>query len=276
MKVSIISNQKPQSLEATATLKKLLSQTEIQIDEIHPDIVISVGGDGTLLSAFHRYAHRLNQIRFVGIHTGHLGFYTDWRDFELEELVDSLVHDEGRSVSYPLLDVTITYQEAQQTQHFLALNECTVKRLSQTMVADIYIKDELFERFRGDGLSVATPTGSTGYNKSIGGAVLHPRVNALQLTQIASLNNRVYRSLGSPLVIANDEWIRIVLEEVDDYLVSVDQLNMTQAQITSLEYRIAEERIHFASYRHTHFWRRVKDAFIEESPTRSGRDQHAF
>lgn len=269
MKVSIISNHSDKSQVVTANLKAYLANTMLEIDEKQPDIVISIGGDGTLLSAFHRYAHLLDEIRFVGIHTGHLGFYTDWRDFELEELVASLVHDEGKSVSYPLLDVKISLAGREEPQHFLALNECTIKRLTQTMVADVFIKEELFERFRGDGLSVATPTGSTGYNKSIGGAVLHPRINALQMTQIASLNNRIFRSLGSPLIIANDEWIRVDLQLADDYLLSIDQLNLPQSSVTSIQYRIAEERIHFASYRHTHFWRRVKDAFIEESPDRN-------
>lgn len=58
------------------------------------------------------------------------------------------------------------------------------------MVADVYIKEELFERFRGDGLAISTPTGSTAYNKSVGGAVVHPSINAMQLAEIASLNNQ--------------------------------------------------------------------------------------
>ena len=62
------------------------------------------------------------------------------------------------------------------------------------MVADIIINHVPFERFRGDGVTVSTPTGSTAYNKSLGGAVLHPTIEALQLTEIASLNNRVYRT----------------------------------------------------------------------------------
>lgn len=270
VKVSIITNHSEKSQVATRRLEKLIKATTIEIDQKEPNIVISIGGDGTLLSAFHRYAHLLSHVRFVGIHTGHLGFYTDWRDYELEELVESLVQDTGESVSYPLLDVNISFEGEKEKQHFLALNECTIKRINQTMVADVFIKEELFERFRGDGLSVATPTGSTGYNKSVGGAVLHPRINALQMTQIASLNNRVYRSLGSPIIIANDEWITVALEKADDYLLSVDQLNLPQSEIKKISYRIAEERIHFTSYRHTHFWRRVKDAFIEEIPERQG------
>ncbi|MFR8858688.1 MAG: NAD kinase, partial [Enterococcus faecium] len=149
-------------------------------------------------------------------------------------------------------------------QHFLALNESTIKRANRTMVADVYIKNELFESFRGDGLTISTPTGSTAYNKSVGGAVIHPSINAFQLAEIASLNNRVFRTLGSPIVIAHDEWLEIKLENTEDYLVTVDQLNVAKADIRSIYYRIAEERIHFASYRHMHFWHRVKDAFISE------------
>lgn len=65
--------------------------------------------------------------------------------------------------------------------------------MRKSMAADVCLNDVLFESFRGDGLSVSTPTGSTAYNKSLGGAVLHPTIEALQLTEIASLNNRVYR-----------------------------------------------------------------------------------
>ena len=261
MKIGIIANKQERSKKVEQKLTTLLLENQMVLDVDHPDIVITIGGDGTLLSAFHHYIHLLDHVRFIGIHTGHLGFYTDWRDYELEELVHSLCHHNGKSVSYPLLDVELTLQG--EKQHFLDLNESIIKTLDKTMVADVWIKDELFERFRGDGLSVATPTGSTGYNKSIGGAVIHPRVSALQLTEIASLNNRVYRTLGSPLVIAQDEWISIKFEEPESLIFSIDQTHLHLNEIQQLDYRIAKERIHFVSFRHTHFWRRVKDAFIE-------------
>ncbi|EMF0128045.1 NAD kinase [Enterococcus hirae] len=264
MKVAIVHNQEAKTIEVTERLKALLTQSAIQIDGQRPDLVISVGGDGTLLSAFHKYSHLLNEVRFLGVHTGHLGFYTDWRDYELEELVNSLQTNQEQSVSYPLLDIKISYLDDKPAKNFLALNESTIKRSNRTMVADVYIKNELFESFRGDGLAVSTPTGSTAYNKSIGGAVIHPSINAFQLTEIASLNNRVFRTLGSPMVIAQDEWLEIKLENTEDYLVTVDQLDIKESNIRSIYYRIAKERIHFASYRHMHFWHRVKDSFIGE------------
>lgn len=264
MKVALIHNNEPSSQHVAAQLRNMLSKTDIVIDNTRPELVISIGGDGTLLSAFHRFSHRLHDVSFLGVHTGHLGFYTDWRDYELEELVESLQTNRGASVSYPLLDVTIRFFDDKPAKHFLALNESTIKRGNRTMVADVCIKDELFERFRGDGLSVSTPTGSTAYNKSVGGAVLHPSINAFQLAEIASLNNRVFRTLGSPIVIGSEEWVKIKLQDSKDYLITIDQLDIPQDNIQSIVYRIAEERIHFASYRHMHFWHRVKDAFIGE------------
>lgn len=249
-------------------LKKMIIKAGLTLDDMKPDIVISIGGDGTLLSAFHRYAHALNRVRFIGVHTGHLGFYTDWREFNLDELVESLKKDNGEYIQYPLLDVRVSYKNKEQSSHFLALNESTIKRADGTLVCDVFVRDEHFERFRGDGICVSTPTGSTGYNKSIGGAVLHPRLEALQLTEIASLNNRVFRTLSSPMIIAPDEWIKIRPIDTTEFILAIDQLVTTELEVEELQYRIADERIRFARYQHTHFWNRVEDAFLGAKKSR--------
>ena len=78
MKVGLYGNQSEKTKEVMNAFNHLCQQGEFTRDDEHPDIVITVGGDGTLLGAFHHYRNQLDQIRFVGIHTGHLGFYTDW------------------------------------------------------------------------------------------------------------------------------------------------------------------------------------------------------
>ncbi|MFD1429821.1 MULTISPECIES: NAD kinase [Lacticaseibacillus] len=261
MRISIVHNNNAKSLEANQKLTAGLAAGGFVMDEKRPDVVISIGGDGTLLSAFHRYADQLNSVRFIGVHTGHLGFYTDWRDFEIDELVEALKNDSGESVSYPLLDVLADYEDG-TTSHYLALNEATLKRPNGTMRADVYIKENFFESFRGDGLCVCTPTGSTGYSKSNGGAVMHPRLDALQVTEIASINNRVFRTLAAPMILAPDEWMITRPEAFQDYLMTIDQFTITPQMVTEIRFRIADERIHFARYRHMHFWDRVEDAFI--------------
>lgn len=266
IKVAIVHNQEKKTLEVLPILMALLKENQIEVEGKHPEVVISIGGDGTLLSAFHRFSHRLNEVRFLGIHTGHLGFYTDWRDYELEEMVKTLTQlkETKEVIAYPLLDVLIQYRDPKEaTRHFLALNESVIRRIGKTMVADVYIEDEFFESFRGDGLALSTPTGSTAYNKSIGGAVIHPKVSAFQLTEIASLNNIVFRTLGSPLIIGKSCWVTIYPKPADDYFITVDQLDLPHHKdIEKVVYRIAEEKIQFVPTRHTPFFTRVKDAFI--------------
>lgn len=264
MKVAIQNNDKEISVKVVEKLREMLENEKIEIDQTNPDILITVGGDGTLLSGFHRYAHQLDSIRFIGVHTGHLGFYTDWREYELEKLVESLKNDDGRYVSYPLLDVSVIYEGNRQKNNFIALNESTFQKVGGTLVADVFINDHHFERFRGDGVCVATPTGSTGYNKSVGGAVLHPSLEALQMTEIASINNQLFRTLSSPLIISKDEEIIIKLTEPQQVLLTLDHIVMHEADVKEVRYKIANEKIRFARYRHTHFWDRVSDAFIGE------------
>ena len=63
------------------------------------------------------------------------------------------------------------------------------------------------KNFRGDGLCISTPTGSTAYNKSLGGAVIHPQMDLYQITEIAALNNLVYRTLGNSIILSKGRWV---------------------------------------------------------------------
>ena len=263
-KVALLASRNPKSEVVSKELWKRLREENFILTPKKPDIVISIGGDGMLLSAFHKYEKLIDRVRFVGIHTGHLGFYTDYRDFEVENLVENLKLDTGARVSYPILNVKVKLTDGRIVE-MKALNEATIKRLSKTMVADIIINNVPFERFRGDGISVSTPTGSTAYNKSLGGAVLHPTIEALQIAEVASLNNRVYRTLGSSIVVPKKDKIVIEPKHSDRYSIAVDNKTIIYDNIDCIEYQIDNSKIHFvASPSHTSFWNRVKDAFIGE------------
>ncbi|WP_273449264.1 NAD kinase [Streptococcus ferus] len=264
-KVAIIANGKYQSKRVAAKLFAVLRDDDaFYLTKKNPDIVITIGGDGMLLSAFHMYDKYLDSVRFVGVHTGHLGFYTDYRDFEVDELLNILRTDKGEKIAYPILKVTTTLEDGRQFTS-KALNEATIKRIEKTMVADVVINKVQFERFRGDGISVSTPTGSTAYNKSLGGAILHPTIEALQLTEISSLNNRVFRTIGSSIIIPKKDKIEIIPKRQGTYFLSVDNKTYTHRNVAKIEYEIDKKKINFvATPSHTSFWARVKDAFIGE------------
>ena len=265
MKVSVFNYGAPESLRLRKLIISGLREYGIEYDEDEPDIVISIGGDGTLLSAFHHYENRLEETRFVGIHTGHLGYYTDWRNFEVNDLLVSLKDDSGQSVSYPLLDMEATFSDGFASHH-VALNESTIRNIIKTMVCDVYINDELFERFRGDGLVVSTPTGSTAYNKSVGGAIMDPKIIGFQLSEMASLNNRVFRTLGSPIILGASNTLTLRLDDDSDAVLTCDRdqlmLGQKHHHLTKITYKVSDQKIRFAKFRHLNFWTRVKDSFI--------------
>lgn len=261
MKVWINNNNKPISVKTANNIKKKLYENDIELDEENPDVAISVGGDGTFLSTFHKYSSQIDKVRFLGVHTGHLGFYADWRDYEYAEMVEALKQDNGKNYRYPLLEAEVVYGNG-TTENFYALNEAVIKRPSKTMRADVIIDGEFFERFRGDGLCFSTPSGSTAYSKSIGGAVVHPKAHVMQMNEIASINNRVYRSISAPIIVPNTQTIEIIPAPSRDYMINYDTKSRSNISIKSMKFKISTKKIKFARLRDRHFWGRVETAFL--------------
>src|SRR6476619_6031367 len=119
MKFAIMSKGDQSSNALASTMTDYLQDFGFTMDEAEPDIVISVGGDGTLLYAFHRYYNRLDETAFVGVHTGHLGFYADWTPDEIEKLVIALAKTPYQTVEYPLLEVIIRYTNGGHEARYL-------------------------------------------------------------------------------------------------------------------------------------------------------------
>lgn len=143
------------SIDLSQQFHALAKEEGFKLDAESPEIVISIGGDGTMLQAFHNFIDRIPDIAFVGVHTGHLGFYADWKKEELRELV-RLMSGKGdpdllkpRIVKYPLLELEIRKKSGNAS--YIALNEFTLKGVDGTVVAQVDINDVTFEMFRGTG-----------------------------------------------------------------------------------------------------------------------------
>jgi len=256
----------PLSVELTQQFHKLAEQRGFVLDAESPEIVVSIGGDGTMLHAFHTFIDRIPDLAFVGVHTGHLGFYADWKADELNELIDHMSGArktgsvEPRLVKYPLVQLEIHKKSG--TSSYIALNEFTLKGVDGTVVAQIDINDVTFEMFRGDGICVSTPSGSTAYNKSVGGAMVHPSIDALQIAEIASINNRIFRTLGSPLLLPKHHHCDIFSRKEQRLLLTIDHINISIDDLISVRCQVAEQQVSFARYRPFPFWNRVRDAFL--------------
>lgn len=260
MKYTLLDRGDRLSRELSEKFHALASARGFTVNEQSPNIVLSIGGDGTLLQAFHRFKDQIEEVAFIGIHTGHLGFYADWKKDELSELLDLMVTSQPSKVQYPLLHIEIKTRS--EISEYIALNEFTLKSVDGTLVAELHINDAPFEMFRGDGIVISTPSGSTGYNKSLGGAVIHPFLEALQIAEIASINNRVYRTLGSSVILPKHHHCDIVPDPEEELFIGIDHLVMQMSDVLSITCKVSDKKVTFARYRPFPFWNRVREAFI--------------
>lgn len=260
MKYALIQRKDELSSKITEQFYDAVNKYNLVEDNNSPELVISIGGDGTLLEAFHANKSRLDQVAFLGIHTGHLGFYADWHPNEIETLVSLIATTRMNTTEYPLVRIKIISRN--EEVELLALNELTIKNVKKTLVMKIRINDEDFEMFRGDGLCISTPSGSTGYNKSLGGALIHPALESIQVSEMASINNRVYRTIGSALLLPKHHFIELFPKHEREIDLTLDHLSIKMENIQSIECSVADESIRFARYRPFPFWNRVRDAFI--------------
>ncbi|MFY0483773.1 NAD kinase [Flavobacterium sp. PLA-1-15] len=182
------------------------------------DLLLSIGGDGTILRA--ATLVRKSGVPILGINAGRLGFLASVQKENIEAFLQ-LVIDKKYSISKrTLLSLIISPKNKDIQDINFAMNEISVSRKDTTSMITIetYLNGEFLNSYWADGLIIATPTGSTGYSLSCGGPILTPDVKSLVITPIAphNLNAR-------PLVIPDNTEIRLkVSGREDQYLVSLD------------------------------------------------------
>lgn len=150
------------------------------------DVVMAFGGDGTLLDAASAVAQANADVPLLGVNLGHLGFLTEVGRDELETALASVVAGRARTELRLLLSGRVE-RGGQVVARHLALNDIVVTRgaLSRMIEIDVRVGDDFVCHVKADGLIVASATGSTAYNLSAGGPIVHPSVDAVVLTPIA-------------------------------------------------------------------------------------------
>ena len=189
------------------------------------DMLISIGGDGTMLRAVTLV--RNSGVPLLGINAGRLGFLANVQKENIAAFMQLVLDKKYTLSKRTLLSLTCSPENESILELDFALNEVTVSRKDSTSMITIetYLNGEFLNSYWADGLIIATPTGTTGYSLSCGGPILTPDVKSLVITPIAphNLNAR-------PLVISDEtEIVLRVTGREDQYLVSLD------SRITSIQ-----------------------------------------
>ncbi|OGV28729.1 MAG: NAD kinase [Legionellales bacterium RIFCSPHIGHO2_12_FULL_35_11] len=186
--------------------------------ETKTDLILVVGGDGSLLSAA-KFAIKHN-IPVIGINRGYLGFLTDISPTDFENQLTNVFSGIFKSEHRTLLKMRIHENEKTYVEGS-ALNDVVLSRGNETRLItfDVYINQQFVSHYRADGLILTTPTGSTAYAMSAGGPIMHPNLEALAIVPMFS------HSLSSrPLVIDSNSIVELHIsaDNENDLQISCD------------------------------------------------------
>jgi len=216
---------------------QMIGEEGVPFDEMceKSDFLISLGGDGTLLSLVRRsYGH---QKPVLGINAGNLGFLADVSIDEVGLFFDNLLLGDYRIDNRMMIEGYIQKKDG-STQEFFAFNDVVITRpvVSKMVKVNASIDGEWFNTYRGDGLIISTPTGSTAYNLAAGGPIIYPLTQAFIMTPI-SAHSLTQRPLVVPAdftieLHSSDDTIIAVIDGQDDYVMNLgDQLIIKGASI---------------------------------------------
>lgn len=200
------------------------------------DLLISVGGDGTILRAI-TFVRDLG-IPIVGINTGRLGFLATIQMNEIESAMAEILKGSYNISERSLLSVFTEPKNNDLIETHFALNEIAISRKNTTsmITVETHLNDEYLTSYWADGLILSTPTGSTGYSLSCGGPVIAPDANNFALTPIAPHNLS-----ARPLIIPDNTTVTLRVDgREDQFLMSLDSRIVTLPNTTTVTVKKAK------------------------------------
>ncbi|WP_426432427.1 NAD kinase [Winogradskyella sp. HB-48] len=216
--------QQSPELQQSSAIRKF-----IQLDRSF-DLLISIGGDGTILRAI-TYVRDLG-IPIVGVNTGRLGFLATIQTDEIESALAEIFNGNYKISERSLLSVTTFPNSSAIGETNFALNEIALSRKNTTsmITVETHLDDEYLTSYWADGLILSTPTGSTGYSLSCGGPVITPEANNFALTPIAPHNLS-----ARPLIIPDKTIVTFKVDgREDQFLMSLDSRIVTLPNTTTV------------------------------------------
>lgn len=194
-KIGIILNpQKPKARKWLAELRTWLEKRSVEvkdtvqspIEEVFQDasLLISLGGDGTILRLAPHMKER--SIPVLAVNVGNLGFLADIKTEEMFDELQSFFLDQVQIEERLMLSCSVQNPKTKLERRFQVLNDIVISRegLTRLLRVRVDVSGETLTTFAGDGVIISTPTGSTAYSLSAGGAIVHPKLEALVITPI--------------------------------------------------------------------------------------------
>ncbi len=262
--INIISNYNFESKRTSQLLSEKLRNKGFHIPDNYSDnaeLNICVGGDGSFLRAVHR--NKFPSIPFVGINTGHLGFFQEILPRNIDDFIDKYMNNDYIVEEISLVNAEICTKN--KCFFLTGVNEIVIKGIKSKVVhLEIFIDGNHLEKFSGDGVIISTPVGSTAYNFSSGGSIIYPSLKTLQLTPLSPISSKAYRSLTNSAVIPGDIVISIKPEfrYENSILVINDGVEFKYNNIINIDLKISDKTIKKLNFDKNMYWDNLKSKFL--------------
>lgn len=181
-----------------------------------PDLVLSVGGDGTFLDTMLKV--RSYGIPIAGVNTGRMGFLANISEEEIGHSIELLCEGRYRIIERSLIEL-IQPEGYFDRESSAALNEVTIQKADPSMITiSVYVDGTFLNTYWADGLIVSTATGSTAYNLSVGGPILSPEDESIIISPISPHNLTI-----RPIIISGESRLRMIVEgRSNEYIATCD------------------------------------------------------
>ena len=257
MKIKVFCNNNINSLKVLKELKEKIKKHNLELVENNFDIAIAIGGDGSFLRMVKEC--EFNQdILYVGINTGTLGFAQEIYPNNIDEFLDKLIKEEYK-IEKVAIQETKVYSDYIKT--YYSLNEIVIRDENLNVLKlDIKIDNTKLESFAGDGILISTSFGSTAYNLSYGGSLVYNELHTLQITPIAPLNNKAYKTLTNSVIIPQNR--TITLETNNSIILTIDGENIIYENIDKIETYV-NKTIKFIRMNDYDYTKKINEKFLK-------------
>lgn len=260
-RIRIFSNTNKKSNEIlNEVVEKLKKESFEVVDDDNYDLAIAIGGDGAFLRMI-KGANFKSDCYYIGINAGTLGFAQEVSTSDIDKFIELIKTHNYKVEPIGVAEVNVKTKDA--TIKHLAINEAVIRNFKlNTAELEVYVDDSLLENFVGDGLLISTSFGSTAYNLSFGGSIVFNTFHTLQITPIAPLNSKAYRSLLNSVIVPDNMGVRIVPKRDNgDIILTVDGDNKFYNGVLEVSI-VMRRKVNIIRLEGYDFIQRINDKFL--------------
>ena len=206
---------------------------------VHTDLLVTIGGDGTFLRSARLIAG--TEARILGINSGRLGFLANAAPEHFQHYWEEIITGKAVTEERTLLEATTITAQGKRIEHGPILNEVAIiKRDTASMIkVDMEVNGEHLATYEGDGVLISTPTGSTAYSLSVGGAIIHPLSPVMAVSPIAT-----HMLTMRPIVLPDDVEISArISSRTGSYLLACDGKSTPKVEGDMIQVRRSSRRL---------------------------------